>query len=539
MPHKNAVRVTFKFRDIDVTYGVVEDETGPRLVVFPDAFCREVLRTTSDVGGQVAKDNNYRFPVAGLARGGICNAMYLKHFDDWRVQTLQSRLCAKHRKALNEVADLPTAIREHADTGRDWTAPAPTAVVTYGSRTKIQSAGSVADPMPSAVVTTHVPVTTVRLPLTSRDVPTGTQEIPVLRAKEIGTVNYRNLFFCRVVMAEDCRVYVALNDISRGLMMGDEREFRERIVSRFPKGVCRIPLPSGSGEQLTTCLELKYTPGAVITISINHVAEEKRQYVADVQENLFDVLADYEFTGNASNPAFSQEERDEARLTQDSKINQMSADVRGLLKATENIAQAVVATAKKVEENEDSVKQLSKKVDSLDALVMKVLEDKDGQTAKEPDRVAPAGSQFSLEHFKSAEKIAEHYLVEKEAVRTLLLHYRMVDDRRYGGWAPVEINGKHVKDNWVTTPEAAEFLAPDLVRYRECLQGLNNKTHRSPRSAAEGFMLANSLTPFGRGTATKLDRKAFVPRKRPSRLDAPVTAATNVTPIRRDGQASQ
>jgi len=455
MPAIPVRRINFKFRDKEVTYAITK-ENVPRYVVLFSTITDQILPPgRRHVGLEVARENKYLFRVAGVANGGVCSAMALTDFTPWLQKTLLGKIRYNDaRLALCAAADLVEAIGHHSYTGKDWTRPAPTAVVRKSpeKRATVAPVPTATVPAPQSNVTEVPSAPAVEVPPRAPE-----PDLPALAAVEVGAVNYRNLFFCRVILASNGKVYVVLHDVAKGLGM-DPGGFRQRIQRRFVDGqTCIMHVSSPTGVSSAFCLELECIPMAVATISPSHVSEERRPHLRDVQENLSKALADYEFRGNASNPSFSQTEREFARQQQDATIQAQLQQLR------------------------DSNAEMQKTIQSISTALAVLPLTIRSMLAPQAPTIDSSTHYATLRQerngvYGSATKLMKHFNVPFRLVRTLLGNKGMIDDMQYGRWYDVT-TGAHgnVKQNWdCHLSKCVQALELDIASYRKTYKDLRD-----------------------------------------------------------------
>jgi len=121
--------------------------------------------------------------------------------------------------------------------------------------------------------------------------------------KTAATVEFKGLFTVRLLLGEDGRKRVAPKDLADAMGI-DADGVRQRLMrSVMRKGTCMMQVPSDGGVQDTLTIDIHYLPGLLLGIDVSRVREAIRPRLTEIQEELYDALANYTFNGVAVNPA--------------------------------------------------------------------------------------------------------------------------------------------------------------------------------------------------------------------------------------------
>lgn len=167
---------------------------------------------------------------------------------------------------------------------------------------------------------------------------------PLMVIKQVGRVAFQGLFSMDLSLGVDGEKYIVANDLP-GILGLSDRAFNKRIDRRFASWVAVTTTQSTSGARQIRLLNIKAIPGVLYTITPSRIASHLRPVLVKMQDELTWVLGAYVFEGNASNPNFSQAERDAARAKQDHSIleslNSVMQMVEGVIQTNNSLLKSM------------------------------------------------------------------------------------------------------------------------------------------------------------------------------------------------------
>lgn len=296
---------------------------------------------------------------------------------------------------------------------------------------------------------------------------------PLITIVQTAQISFQGLFNVEVSLGENKRRYVSPNALAAELGL-DERAFNKRIDRRFARWVVTVATPLGARR----LLDIYAIPGVLYTTAASLLAPEKRPLLEKMQEDLTPAIGQYVFEGNASNPDFSQEERDRAREAQDKGINEK---LELLAKSMDALTQAIPGIMSLVAQQRPAT-------------------DINTSTHAAAKRIDPDGKD-------SCRSMADHFGVPEDVIKSIQVKLGLIGDLKFGSWYDV-VTGKHgdIGDNWASDIDATvAVIEAHITTYKEIRRkhqagGIKDFAKKALTDTLSG------LVPIGIGTHTKLRR---------------------------------
>lgn len=327
------------------------------------------------------------------------------------------------------------------------------------------------------------------------------REYDLIAVAWIGSVNFRGLFAIPLIQGKNEHRYVPLKEQAEAIGL-DPSAFRRRVLRNHPQSVAMMATPGGQNALM---IDIQYLPGILMGIDTGRVRQEIQPHVHLLKEEYCKVLADYEYKGNASNPGFTQEERDETRAEQDAAIG------------FQELTQAIKVLS---DNNQQTTGLLERTLNTLDkmwvvftkielALLGKPTAPALPQTIDPPNTVSV--NKIDVQDKDTNSKLAEYFDIQAEHLREIICAMGLVGDPHFGQWYDVAtgFHGNN-KQNWaIKTDEVIPLLRPVVEFYRGKFneakaQGIKNFAATALQATLEYL---RTQKPAGIGAYKKLTRK--------------------------------
>lgn len=314
---------------------------------------------------------------------------------------------------------------------------------------------------------------------------------PLVAIKKAGKLAFQDIFELEVCLGEDGNRYIYPNALAEALNL-DVRAFNQRIDRRFSSGVC---VSSTDEAAPTRMLNIFFVPGVLHTITPSRVEKSRRPALERMQEELTQALGQYVFEGNASNPGFSQEERETARNQQDAKIQQQ---LEGMQAAILGISSDFNKLTRSMDSAIQAIPGLIRSSIPTPATPAEINE----ETHAAVERVDPEGRD-------SCRAMADNLGISKDVMKGILVHLGLVGDPKYGTWYGLAsgIHGTIGSENWTNdVDKTLPIVAPVVEKFAEYRFHFKNDGEKDFDKKA----LKKALSEFkavGMGTHTDLTRR--------------------------------
>lgn len=356
------------------------------------------------------------------------------------------------------------------------------------------------------VMASHVPTEAPPPPAVTPDPVVKVQqrvrrEYDLIAVAWIGSVNFRGLFAIPLIQGKNEHRYVPLKEQAEAIGL-DPSAFRRRVLRNHPQSVAMMATPGGQNALM---IDIQYLPGILMGIDTGRVRQEIQPHVHLLKEEYCKVLADYEYKGNASNPGFTQEERNEARAEQDAAIG------------FQELTQAIKVLS---DNNQQTTGLLERTLNTLDkmwvvfakielALLGKPTAPALPQTIDPPNTVSV--NKIDVQDKDTNSKLAEYFDIQAEHLRDIICAMGLVGDPHFGQWYDVAtgFHGNN-KQNWaIKTDEVIPLLRPVVEFYRGKFNEAKAQEIKNFAATALQATLEYLRTqkPAGIGAYKKLTRK--------------------------------
>lgn len=332
-----------------------------------------------------------------------------------------------------------------------------------------------------------------------REEPEEAPKYPLVAIKKAGKLAFQDIFELEVCLGDDGNRYIYPNALAEALNLS-VRGFNERIDRRFSSGV---RVSSADEAAPTRMLNIYFVPGVLHTITPSRVEKSKRPALERMQEELTQALGQYVFEGNASNPGFSQEERETARNQQDAKIQQQ---LEGMQAAILNISSDFNKLTRSMDSAIQAIPGLIRSSIPTPATPAEINE----ETHAAVERIDPNGKD-------SCRAMADNLGIPYNSMKDILVHLGLVGDPNYGSWYGVATgrHGNTSKENWtndidktmpIVAPAVAKFIE---FRFKYKNAGFKDFAKKALKDALDEFKAV------GMGTHTDLTRRKLNRRGNP------------------------
>lgn len=327
------------------------------------------------------------------------------------------------------------------------------------------------------------------------------REYDLIAISWIGSVDFRGLFSIQLVQGKNDRRYVPLKEQAEAIGL-DPSSFRRRVLRNYPQGMVMMTIPGGQNALM---IDIEYLPGILMGIDTKRVRQEIQPHVHLLKEEYCKALADYEYKGNASNPGFTLEERQEARAEQDAAIG------------FQELTQAIKVLS---DNNQQTTGLLERTLNTLDkmwvvfskielALLGKPTAPALPQTIDPPNTVSV--NKIDVQDKDTNSKLAEYFDIQQEHLREIVCALGLVGDPHFGQWYDVAtgFHGNN-KQNWaIKTDEAIPVLRPHVELYKSKFEEFKNQKVKNFATAALQATLEHLRLekPAGLGAYKNLTRK--------------------------------